>query len=230
MTPTKLSPLNTATHHLGAKFVEMGGWRFAESYASVEAEVAAARQSVALADASAHGKVQVEGVAALDVVRAAFGSAPEAIGSGAKVDGGYVYCLRPDQLFILTPPGGEIEAQARLEKAAADRNVFVTVTDLSQGLAEMRLIGPESRALLSKLCGLDFDAAAFPNMSARQTSLAKTKQLIIRRDFGSLPTFTFAGAQSLSAYVWEVVMETGQEFGIAPIGVAAMRILEEDHE
>jgi sarcosine oxidase subunit alpha len=116
----------------------------------------------------------------------------------------------------------------RLEIAVADRRAFVTVTDLSQGLAEIRLIGPSSRSVLSKVCGLDFSAEAFPNLTAKQTSLAKTKQLLIRRDFGSLPAFTFAGAQSLSAYVWEVVMEAGKEFGILPIGASAMGVLERE--
>jgi heterotetrameric sarcosine oxidase gamma subunit len=226
MTPIKLSPLNPAAHHLGAKFVEMGGWSIAGTFSGVEAEAAAARQSVGLADTSAHGKVLVEGVAAIEAVKAALGVAPDSLGAGVKMEGGYVYRLRPDQLFVVTPPGGEAEMVTRLENAVADRGAFVTVTDLSQGLAEMRLIGPNSRGVLSKVCGLDFGAQAFPNLTAKQTSLAKTRQLLIRRDFGSLPAFTFAGAQSLSAYVWEVVMEAGQEFGIVPIGVAAMRALE----
>lgn len=226
MTLTKLSPLYTPAHLLGAKFAEMGGWKLAETFSGVESDAAAARQSVALADTSAHGKVQVEGVAAIEVMKAALGVAPDNPGAGVIVEGGYVYRLRPDQFFVVTPPGGEAEMLTRLEKAVADRSAFVTVTDLSQGLAEMRLIGPNSRSVLSKVCGLDFSAEAFPNLTAKQTSLAKTKQLLIRRDFGSLPAFTFSGAQSLSAYVWEVVLEAGQEFGIAPIGVAAMRVLE----
>jgi heterotetrameric sarcosine oxidase gamma subunit len=165
-------------------------------------------------------------VAAIETVKAALGVAPDSLGAGVKMEGGYVYRLRPDQFFVVTPPGGEAEMVTRLEKAVADGGAFVTVTDLSQGLAEMRLIGPNSRSVLSKVCGLDFGADAFPNLTVKQTSLAKTRQLLIRRDFGSLPAFTFAGAQSLSAYVWEVVMEAGQEFGIVPIGVAAMRALE----
>lgn len=226
LTPTRLSPLCTATRHLGAKMAEIGGWTFAKSYAAVEAEVAAARQRVALADTSAHGKLQVEGTDALEIVRAAFGNAPEAIGASVKVDGGHVYRLRPDQFFVVTHVGREDELQARLERAVADLKGFVTVTDLSQGLAEIRILGPRARDVLSRVSALDFSDAAFPNLTAKSTRLAKTRQLIIRRDFGPLPAFTFAGAQSLSAYVWEVVMETGREFGIAPIGVAAMRELE----
>ncbi len=204
----------------------MAGWRFPEAYTTPAAEIAAARKSVALADVTPHGKLQIEGAAALEAARAAFGHAPEAIGAGVPVEGGYLYRLRHDQFYLSTPPGGEGSAQARLEAAIADNRWFVTVTDLTQGLAEMRVIGPHSRSLLSKVCALDFQPDAFPNLAAKQTSLAKTRQLILRRDFGNLPAFTCVGAQSLGAYVWEVMLEAGQEFGLVPMGIAALAALE----
>ena len=206
----------------------MAGWRFPEAYATPEAEIAAARNSVALADVSPHGKLQIEGAAALDALKAAFGRAPEAVGAGMLVESGYLYRLRHDQYYLSLPPGSEGPAQARLEAVIADNQWFVTVTDLTHGLAEMRVIGPNSRSLLSKVCALNFHPDAFPNLTAKQSGLAKTKQLTIRRDFGDLPAFTFAGAQSLGAYVWEVVMEAGREFGIVPIGVAALAVLEKN--
>jgi sarcosine oxidase subunit alpha len=228
MTPIRLTPLHSATQHLGAKFFEMGGWRFPEAYTTPAAEVATARQSVALADVTPHGKLQIEGAAALDAVKAAFRRAPETIGAGLQVEGGHLYRLRPDQFYLSTPPGGEGQAQTHLEAVIAENKWFVTITDLSQALAEMRVIGPNSRDLLSKVCALDFHPDAFPNLTAKQTSLAKTNQLIIRRDFGELPAFTFAGAQSLAAYVWGVVLEAGREFGIVPVGVTALAALEKN--
>jgi heterotetrameric sarcosine oxidase gamma subunit len=225
-TPTKLTPLCQIAQSLGAKFVEMGGWRFAESYTSIEAEMAAARDSVALADVTPHGKLQIEGAAALDVLRGAFSAVPESIGHGIQVEAGYLYRLRHDQFYLSTPPGGESKVFVQLEAAVVNREFFVTVTDMTHGLADIRMIGPASRAVLSQLCGLDFTDEAFPNMTAKQTSLAKTKQLILRRDFGALPTYTIIGAQSLAAYLWDVMMEAGHDFGIAPIGVAALRELE----
>ncbi len=103
---------------------------------------------------------------------------------------------------------------------------MVTVTDLSDGLAELTLLGPASRSVLSKVSGLDFRPDAFPIRTARQTSLAKTRQLIIRRDLGDLPAYLIVGARSLSAYVWDVIMEAGHEFGIVPAGVETLRRLE----
>ncbi|MEK7785778.1 MAG: sarcosine oxidase subunit gamma family protein [Chloroflexota bacterium] len=223
---TRLSPLYLTTQRLGAKFAEKDGWRVVERYTSVEAELKAARERVALADVTPHGKLHVEGAAALEAVKAAFGSAPEQIGSGLPVDMGQLYRLRHDQFYLSTPPGEESAAQARLEAVIAASTLFVTVTDQTHGLADLRLIGPASRAVLSKLCGLDFHPEVFLNRAARQTSLAKTKQLILRRDFGLLPAYTVIGAQSLSAYVWEAIMQAGHEFGIVAIGLEALRELE----
>ena len=53
--------------------------------------------------------------------------------------------------------------------------------------------------LLDMRDGLDFAEASFPNNRARQSSLAKTRQLILRRDFGALPAYTVIGARSLAA-------------------------------
>ncbi len=222
----KLTPLHTTIQKHGAAFIETGDWRFPRGYTNPEQELAAARERVALADVSPHGKLFIEGRSAPDAVRAAFGSAPETIGSGINLEAGHLYRLRPDQFYLVTPPGAETQAATHLEAAIAAHKLFVTVTNQTHGLAELRLIGPASRAVLSQLCALDFADEAFQNMTVKQTSVAKTKQMVIRRDFGDLPTYTLSGAASLAAYLWGVILEAGHEFDIAPIGVEALKKLE----
>jgi heterotetrameric sarcosine oxidase gamma subunit len=225
-TPIRCTPLYETAQRLGARFIELGQWRFPEMYTSVEAEIAAVRAGCGLADVSPHGKVQVEGEASAQALRAAFGQAPEAISAGVKVDAGHLYRLRRDLFFLSTPPGGEANTLARITAAASQLGAFVTATDLSQALADLRLIGPASAQVLAKVCGLDFRPAAFRDQTAKYSSLAKTRQLIIRRDFGPLPAYTFLGDASLAAYVWGVMMEAGREFGTQPVGVGALRALE----
>lgn len=226
MAPTKLTPLYTTAKALHAEFVEPGGWRLAKWYTKLEQELATARERVGLADVSAHGKLMIEGAAALEALKAAFGAGPDDIGGHVAVSAGGLYRLRPDVFYLSTRPGGEAEAHTQLETAITAHNLFVTVTNQTHGLADLRLIGPASRVVLGKLCGLDFSDEAFPNLTIKQTSVAKTKQMVIRRDFDPLLAYTLVGAQSLATYLWEVILEAGQEFGIAPIGVAALRELE----
>lgn len=225
--PLKLTALHATTQRLGARFVDhMGGWRFPGGYGMVADEVAAIRAGCGLADVTPHGKLQIEGEAAYEALRAALGEAPEAVHSGTRGPAGHLVRLRPDLFYLSTPPGREAEAQASLQVASASLNAFVTVTDLTHGLADLYLIGPASALVLSHVCGLDFRAAAFPNLAAKQTSVAKTRQIIRRRDFGPLLAYSLAGEQSVAAYLWEALMAAGQAHGLRPVGVEALGALE----
>jgi heterotetrameric sarcosine oxidase gamma subunit len=133
--------------------------------------------------------------------------------------------LRPDLFLVLTAPGGEADLLAQLAKTQAAHTGLVTITDLTHGLAALALLGPRSRDVLRRLCALDLSDAAFPNATARTTSLAKTRQTIVRSDLGGLPTFTLLGARSLAAYLWDSLLETGAPFNLAPLGVTALEAL-----
>ena len=220
-TPIKLTPLHSTAQRLGATFTEQRGWRLPEVYTTPEAEVAAARERLALADETPNGKLLLEGAQTDSVLRDAFDLGSLKINEGR--DG--IYCLRNDIFFISTSPGEENSTQKKLTTASAASEQFVTVTDITHGRAEIRVIGPDSRALLSKVCGLDFHPSAFPNETAKQSSLVKTTQLIIHRDIGELPAYSIIGAQSLGPYVWDTLMEAGREFGVVPIGKAALTAL-----
>jgi heterotetrameric sarcosine oxidase gamma subunit len=149
-----------------------------------------------------------------------------AINAGMVIGSTRRYRLRNDLFFVSTPPGEEVAMQKELTAAAKGSGRFLTVTDVTHGRAEIRVIGPASQDLLSKLCGLNFQTAAFPNNTAKQSSLAKTTQLIIRRDIGEAPAFSIIGARSMGAYIWETLMEAGREWGVVPIGCAALNTLE----
>ena len=220
-TPIKLTPLHAIAQRLGATFTEQRGWRIPEVYTTPEAEIAAARERIALADETPNGKLLVEGDRAESVLMNAFDLDTLKINEGRD----RIYRLRGDLFFVSTPPGREVSARKKLATASAASEQFVTVTDITHGRAEIRGIGPISQELLSKVCGLDFHPSAFPNETAKQSSLAKTTQLIIRRDIGELPAFSIIGTQSLGPYVWDTMMEAGREFGLVPIGRAALAAL-----
>ena len=224
--PQRLSPVHGATAALGARYSLLSGWQVPETYSTVEAELAAARAGVGLADISSQGKLYVEGAEAAQALQAAFGPAPEAPGAGAPLPGGYAYRLRPDHFFLLTAIGAEAQTQAAVQAAVAAGGWFVTVTDMTHGLAGLCLAGPRARALLGQLCGLDFSEAAFPNRTVKATSLAKTKQLILRQDRGGAPAFSLFGAQSFAAYVWSAIQTAGHAHGLTPLGLTALTALE----
>ena len=64
--------------------------------------------------------------------------------------------------------------------------------------------------------------ANFPNGTAKQSSVAKTRQLIIRQDIGDLPAYVLIGARPLAAYLWETILQAGEDLGIQAIGITAL--------
>lgn len=227
--PLKRTALHATTERLGARYVDhMGGWRFPAGYAPMADEIAAIRAGCGLADVSPHGKLQVEGEQAAEALRAAFGAVPVSVLSGQRASAGHLVRLRPDLFYLSTPPGRETDAAAQIEAAVSRLGVFVTVTDLTHGLADLCLLGPASAQVLSQVCGLDFRDAAFPDLACRQSSAAKTRQLIRRRDFGPLIGYSLAGDQSLAAYLWEALTTAGRHLGLRPVGVEALAALETD--
>ena len=223
-TPVKLTPLHSIAQRLGATFIEQRGWRIPQVYTTLEDEVVAAQERLALADETSNGKLLLEGDQVESVLMDTFDLGSLKINEGH--DG--IYRLRSDLFFISTPPGREVSIQKKLTTALKASEQFVTVTDITHGRAEIRVIGPNSQELLSKVCGLDFHPSAFPNETAKQSSLAKTTQLIIRCDIGELPAFSIIGSQSLGRYVWDTMMEAGTEFGVVPIGRAALAALADE--
>ena len=224
-TARKRSPLHRVARDMGATFVDQEGWSIPDTYKGADAEGTAARVGVVLLDESPNGKLLVEGDASEAALNSAFQLTNLSIGASARAERVRVVRLRPDLFYLAVNPGEETAILAEV-RAGADGS-FVTCTDITQGRAEIRTIGPRSPDLMSKVCGLDFSTDRFPDGQALQSSVAKTNQLIIRRDLGELPAYSLIGARSLGAYLWSVLMEAGTEWDIQPIGRSAHQSLEE---
>ena len=220
--PIKRTPLHAVLQKQGVAFTELAGWQVADQFSSAEAEMTAAKTAVALADQSANGKLTVQGTEAAAALSAAFKIDSLAIGEGTAVARNLVYRLRHDFFFVNTPPGFEAEAVAKLEKAAENIETLLTINDISNGRFQFQVIGPQSAALLSRLCGLDFHPAVFPDKHAKQSSVAKISQTILRHDSGELPLYSLIGAGSFGQYIWETVLEAGETLGIKLIGHSAL--------
>ncbi|MBI3760343.1 MAG: hypothetical protein HY260_00575 [Chloroflexi bacterium] len=221
--PVKLSPISAP----GATLAEYDGWRVAERFTTVEAEMEAAKRSVALSDLSARGKILIQGREAPAVLQQAFGSAPSKVGEVGQVEGGLLACLTRDEWYLVTPVGGEARALERIDSAIAASGVFAHATDLTHARGAMMLAGPHSREVLAKLCGLDFHASVFPNRTAAQSGLAKVAALIVRDDLaaGSVLAYQIHVNRSEADYVWGAMLDAASEFGGQPVGVAAMAAL-----
>jgi heterotetrameric sarcosine oxidase gamma subunit len=218
---SKLSPVHHEAEKWQGHFVEQEGWQVVQWFSSVEQEIAAARQRVALCDQSQRAKLTIEGEAAGALLEAR----DLAVNGGLKTVEGHLYRLRPDRFFISLDERNAAAAVRRLDDMAQAATSLITVTEVTHANAELWLIGPHSAELLGRLCSLDFYASQFPNGAAKQSSVAKITQLIIRQDRGGLPAYALIGPRSLASYLWQTIFEAGKDLGLQLMGNIAFEQL-----
>jgi sarcosine oxidase subunit gamma len=119
--------------------------------------------------------------------------------------------LRHDEFVLMTRD--RHGSMRGLRTVIGDRHI--TLTDITHGRCGLLLAGEAAAGVLRKVCGLDFGDAAFPNLYAAQTSLAKVRTLIIRADIHDIPAYGLFVDRSLARYVWDVVYDAAQEFGVS---------------
>ena len=229
MTAVALSPLSARLQEMAATTAIVDQWQVAKTF-SVDA-IEVAQEKVAIADMSASGKLLVQGTTADVFLAKALAVPIVEIGKSVTTDNieiKVLVCrLRRDLFFISTASGDFAVAQQLLNQQGHENDNQITVTDVTHGRSELRLVGPESPNLMTKVCGLNFDLQCFVAGDARQTSVAKTKQLVIRQDVGAIPAFSLIGGRSLGAYLWDILMQAGADLGIKPLGFHELHVLSE---
>ncbi len=167
---------------------------------------AIAGQGVMIQDRSQIGKLLVEGESAEPILRAAFGAAPSQNTRVEIIDGVLIGRIRPNRYDLITPEGDESATIERISAAIGDS--FITVSPQTDGQAMIQVTGTESRTLLSKLCGLDFDPAVFPVNSVKISSLAKIRVAIWHLEGG----YQLYCGRSYADYLWTTIRQAGGEF------------------
>ena len=105
---------------------------------------------------------------------------------------------------------------AELRQALA--GMPVSVTDISESRAVIRLSGHRARQVLQKACPIDLHSQEFGIGACAHTRLAKAGALIHLSADESVPggpTFEIYVVRSFAEYVWHWLESAGQEFGVA---------------
>ena len=165
---------------------------------AVQRECRAARQGVAIMDASTLGKIDIQGpdaAAFLDLIYTnVFSSLPVGqcrYGLMCKADGmvfddGVTTRLGKDHFLMTTTTGGAARVLAWLEEWLQPEwpHLQVYCTSVTEHIATIALAGPESRPLLQQLVtGLDLSKEAFPFMHSRETTIDGIPVRIARISF-----------------------------------------------
>lgn len=246
--PTRKTALHRWHEEAGAEFEVVGQWLRPWHYpqegedmeAAVARECRAARQSLALMDASTLGKIEARGpdvvafleriythnVARMKIGRCAYGIM---LGEdGMVMDDGVMARLGEERFYLTTTTGGAASTLHWLERWLQTEwpELQVYLTSVSERWATLALVGPNSRKLLQGLeSDIKFDPADFPFMAARSGFLAGVPVRVFRVSFSGELAFEINVESDNAPALWERIMAAGAPDGITPYGTETMHVL-----
>lgn len=238
MEPEQVTPIHAWHLAHGAKMMLAGLWRRPLHYGNPLAEVQAVRERVGLIDVSTLGKLRFTGPGAgalLDklYINTIGNLKPGRVRYGVMcndeavvLDDGVTARVGENEWYTTTTTSG---ASAMFESIQwwmqSGWGEGVHLADVTEAYAAFNLAGPQARAVLQKLTRLDLSNAAFSYMNARDTEVAGVPCRLLRIGFTGELSYEIHCPTSYAVQLWEALMEAGKDFGLAPFGVEAQRIL-----
>jgi len=244
------SPLHEHLKARGAVFGEVAGWERANWFAgpgepreyryswgrqnwfaNSAGEHRALREGVGLLDMSSFGKIRVEGRDALAFLQRLCGNdmdvAPgrivytQMLNARGGVESDLTATRLSETAFLLVVPGATLQRDlAWLRRHLGD--AFVTITDMSAAEAVIPVMGPRSRALLSRVSPDDFSDAAHPFGTAREIEIGLGLARAHRISYVGELGWELYVSSDQAAHVFEVLVEAGEDLGLRLCGLHAM--------
>ena len=246
--PVRKTALHDWHEAAGAEFEVVGQWlrpwyfpRAGEDlHGAVARECLAARNSLAIMDASTLGKIEVQGpdavtflervythnVAGMKIGRCAYGIM---LGEdGMVMDDGVMARLGEQHFYLTTTTGGAARVLGWLElwlqTEWPDLNVYLT--SVTERWSTLALVGPDSRKLLQSMeSDISFDQVDFPFMSVCSGSLAGFTVQVFRVSFSGELAIEINVESDFAPALWDTLMEAGKRYGITPYGTETMHVL-----
>ena len=246
--PVRLTPMHDWHVAAGAVFEDVGQWQRPRYYPrsgesmeeAVRRECVAARDAVALLDASTLGKIEVSGPDAARFLDRIYVNRWQnlAIGrcrygvmcrdDGMVFDDGIGTRLTADRFFLTTTTGNAAAVLDWLEEWLqtewTDLDVFCT--SVSEEWANLTLVGPSARTVLAGLApGLNLDPAVFPFMTMREAEIAGIPVRVFRVSFSGELSYEINVPAEFGLALWEALIGAGAHYGITPYGTEAMHVM-----
>jgi sarcosine oxidase subunit alpha len=232
----------------GAVFENVGQWKRPwyfprhdeDMEAAVLRECQAAREGVAVMDASTLGKINVQGPDAVEFLNRMYTNAFDTLKVGScryglmcKADGmvfddGVVMHLGPDHWLATTTTGGAAAVLDWMEEWLQTEwpDFRVRLTSVTDHWADVAVVGPRSREVVAALFPkLAIDAQSFPFMAIREDETAGIPVRLHRITFSGELAYELWTPSWYGLKLWEAVMAAGEKSGITPYGTETMHVL-----
>ena len=246
--PIRITALHQWHVEAGAIFEDVGQWKrpwyFPKQGESmddaVKRECIAAREGVAMMDASTLGKIDIQGPDAavfLDrIYTNMFSTLPEGqcrYGLMCKVDGivfddGVTTRLGKNHFLMTTTTGGAARVLAWLEEWLQTEwpELKVYCTSVTEHISTIALVGPKSRQLLQELVtDINLSKDAFPFMHSREATIDGITVRIARISFSGELAFEINTTWGHARYIWERLWTIGRPYDLTAYGTETMHVL-----
>ncbi|MDK1029548.1 MAG: FAD-dependent oxidoreductase [Anaerolineae bacterium] len=199
------------------------------------AEHKAVRENVGLFDQSSFIKYLVQGRDALQVLNRICGNEID-VPTGKvvytqllNVRGGIesdvtVTRTGPETFIVMDSAALQTKTFYFIKRNIRD-DEFAVITDITSGLMMLGLMGPNSRAVLSKLTDADLSSAAFPFGTSQEIDVAFARIRATRMTYVGEMGWELNIPTEFTLGVYEALLDAGKEFDLVHAGYHAMNSL-----
>ena len=246
--PIRITALHQWHVEAGAIFEDVGQWKRPwyfpkpgeNMHDAVRRECIAAREGVAVMDASTLGKIDIQGPDAaifLDrIYTNMFSTLPEGqcrYGVMCKADGivfddGVTTRLGKNHFFMTTTTGGAARVLAWLEEWLQTEwpDLKVYCTSVTEHISTIALVGPKSRQLIGELVkDIDLSKELFPFMHSREATIDGIPVRIARISFSGELAFEINVEWSHALHIWQKLWALGRPYELTAYGTETMHVL-----
>lgn len=224
---TKETYLHDKHVELGARMVDFAGWHMPVQYSSIIEEHKTVRDNVGLFDVSHMGEVFVSGkdaekflnkivpqdISKLAYEKAVYCQLPN--NTGGLIDDLIIYKLGIDW-FLIICNASRIDEDLNW-MVRNKRGLNVKIDNQSHNYSLLAIQGPKAVDLMNKM-GLNTCQDSF---TIKLSELCGLKVLASRTGYTGEDGFEILVENEYSEFLWDKILEEGQEFGIKPIGLGA---------
>jgi sarcosine oxidase subunit alpha len=242
--PVRRTPMHDWHVANGAEMVEAGLWmrpkwyvRTGEStFQAHQRETRHVREAVGLNDVSTLGKIDIQGPDAAEFLNRVYvnGWKTLPVGKaryglmlredGLVFDDGTTSRLGETRYLMTTTTANAAPVMRHLEfhLQAVWPELDVHVTSVTDQYAGMALAGPLARKVLKGVADIPVDNQSFPYLGVREAKVASVPAILSRISFSGELAWEILVPADHGQHVWQALMETGVDHGIAPYGIEAL--------
>ncbi len=214
--------------NLGAKMVDFAGWHMPVQYSSIIEEHKTVRENVGLFDVSHMGEVFVSGkdatvflnkivpqdITKLDYEKAVYCQLPNQ--NGGLIDDLIIYKLGIENYLVICNASRIDEDLNWIVRNK--RGMDVKIDNQSHNFSLLAIQGPKAIDLVRKM---GYNIENQKSFTIKPAIIEGVKLLASRTGYTGEDGFELLVENEYSEFLWDKILEKGEEFGIKPIGLGA---------